>query len=319
MKIPSVPKNESKRIKTLLDFQILDTISEKDFDDITHLAATICNTPISLVSLIDNERQWFKSKKGLTISETSRDVSFCAHAINQPNELFIVNDSRLDDRFYDNPLVTGAPHVVFYAGATLITPDGEALGTLCVIDDQPRELNSAQMEALRILSRQVIAQMILRKQNIELNEKQSVLELKNEELQRFAQVIAHDLKSPIQNISRIIDTIINTNANDNSSNSKQLSEIQRSCVKIEEFIQGLLNYTRAESHKLDIDQIDLNELMHECILLASPPPDINISVNGKVDLFASDEILIKQVILNLLTNTIKYNNKEEGAIQISFR
>jgi PAS domain S-box-containing protein len=152
------PFNEEQRLKELTDFQILDTLTESKFDDLTSLASTICQSPISLISLIDKDRQWFKSKVGLDANETPRDISFCGHAI-MGSDIFEIPDAELDERFQDNPLYTGQPHVRFYAGAPLITKSGFKIGTLCVIDHVPRELNDAQKEALRKLANLVMLLM----------------------------------------------------------------------------------------------------------------------------------------------------------------
>jgi GAF domain-containing protein len=158
--------SEKKRLKVLWQYDVLDTIPEALFDDLTELAAGICEAPIALISLVDEKRQWFKSKFGITVRETSRDVSFCAHAIQQP-DLFIIPDATQDVRFASNPLVTSDPKIRFYAGAPLTTPDGYALGTLCVIDKVPRELRSEQKQALRILARHVVSQLELRRRSKE--------------------------------------------------------------------------------------------------------------------------------------------------------
>jgi PAS domain S-box-containing protein len=174
MKAP-LPPDEAERLKALRSYEILDTEPEQEFDDITLLASRICGTPIAMISLIDENRQWFKSKTGMTESETARDLAFCAHGILQ-TELFIVPDAQADERFATNPLVTGAAKMRFYAGAPLITSDGHALGMLCVTDQVPHELSAEQKTALQALSRQVVAQLELRHRLAEL--RQTVLQLK---------------------------------------------------------------------------------------------------------------------------------------------
>jgi PAS domain S-box-containing protein len=161
------PTNEISRIQTLESYNILDTLPEQAYDDITYLASRIFGTPISLVSLVDSERQWFKSRQGLDASETHRDYAFCDHAIRQPENVFIVPDTHQDKRFSDNVLVTGAPFIRFYAGAPLITPSGNVLGTLCVIDREPRALSTAEEKTLSSLARLVMTQLQLRMSLIE--------------------------------------------------------------------------------------------------------------------------------------------------------
>lgn len=164
-----VPENEAARLRTLRSYKILDTKPEERFDELTRLAALICGVPISLISLIDADRQWFKSRFGLDVQETPRAHAFCTHAIMQP-EMFVVPDASQDERFAHNPLVTGDAHIRFYAGAPLAARDGHLLGTLCVIDREPHTLTPAQTDALKILGRLVIANVELQSDLRELKD-----------------------------------------------------------------------------------------------------------------------------------------------------
>jgi GAF domain-containing protein len=163
------PANEEARILALEKYAILDTDPEQSFDDLTLLASFICKTPIALISLIDEDRQWFKSRVGIDAKETSRDIAFCSTAIMQ-SDVFVVPDALADERFRDNPLVVSDPHIRFYAGVPLINEDGYALGTLCVVDRSPRDLAPDQKDALKALSRLVLGRLEFRRNLLLLKE-----------------------------------------------------------------------------------------------------------------------------------------------------
>jgi GAF domain-containing protein len=192
--IPDKPANEQQRLATLRGYEILDTEPEAAFDDLTLLASYVCQTPVALISLIDADRQWFKSKIGVSVTETSRDIAFCASAILQP-DVFMVPDTSKDERFAENPLVVSEPKVRFYAGATLMT-QGQALGTLCVVDRVPRELTPEQLEALRALSRQVLAQLELRRNLVRLDQSLAARDRAEAEKERTLR----ELKAALANI-----------------------------------------------------------------------------------------------------------------------
>ena len=217
-----LPENEIERLKALERYDVLDTKAEADFDELVKLASQICETPISLVSLIDSSRQWFKAKIGMESNETSREVAFCAHGILK-NELMEINDATQDNRFFDNPLVTGELGIKFYAGMPLTTSDGFNLGTLCVIDTKPKTLTEYQRDALKTLGKQVIAQLELRYKLNLLSTKQTELEntiqtlnetrtklIETERIAALGQLVAglaHEINNPISVIKANVQII----------------------------------------------------------------------------------------------------------------
>ncbi len=196
-----VSLNDRERVEALQKYQILDTEPEQAFDDLTLLASFICKTPIALVSLIDENRQWFKAKIGMKPSETPRDIAFCSVAIQQA-DVTVVPDTLKDERFRDNPFVTSEPKIRFYAGAPLINEDGYALGTLCVIDQRPREMTADQREALQALSRLVLAQLEFRRNLILL--KQALNERTKDEHEREREIVKLQ-----QQLTRVLGLKIN--------------------------------------------------------------------------------------------------------------
>jgi GAF domain-containing protein len=185
MAIPAPRLDEAGRLETLERYAILDSEPERCFDDLVLLASILCRTPIALISLIDEDRQWFKSKIGISVSETPREIAFCSKAIEQ-SSVFVIPDATKDERFQNNPLVVSEPHIRFYAGAPLITEDGYALGTLCVVDRKPREFTSEQTDALMALSRLAMEQLEFRR-NLKLL-KEALNDRTREEHEREAEL-----------------------------------------------------------------------------------------------------------------------------------
>lgn len=168
---PPIPANETERLRELESYHILDTLPEQFYEDIVRLAAYICQTPMALVNLIDHDRQWSKARLGFTDSEVDRKLAFCSYTINYPDDVFVVPDATCDERFAHNPFVRGDPYIRFYAGAPLVTPNGYALGTVCVVDVRPHQLTPEQIEMLRVLARQVVRQLELRRDVLALEQR----------------------------------------------------------------------------------------------------------------------------------------------------
>lgn len=173
MKPAPIPHNEDARLKSLQEHQLLDTLPEEVYDDITRLASELCGTPIALLTLVDENRLWFKSKQGVDIDELPREVAFSAHAIVNPDKALVIPNTRYDERFYDSPVVTGESGIAFYAGVPVKGADGYAFGSICVMDYRPRELPEQKIESLKALAKLVNAHFELRKVKLALAEKQN--------------------------------------------------------------------------------------------------------------------------------------------------
>ena len=317
MKEADIPKNESRRLRILEEYKILDTENESDFDEITKLASAICDCPISLISLVDTNRQWFKSAHGLSIQETSRTLSFCAHAIHDES-IFVVEDARKDIRFHDSPLVTSNPNIVFYAGIPLIDNEGFSLGTLCVIDSKTKRLTEFQEEALKILSRQVLKLMELKRLNYKLNTKNNLLRENYNELERFSQVVSHDIKSPLNNIIEFTDLLLDGHCQIvNPEANLYIELIKESTEKLKEYIDATLeafkNGILASGEK---EFFYLNSVIKKCLKLLNPKDEFEIILPENIEIF-NYKSLFEQLFLNLISNAIKYNDKAKVIINIS--
>lgn len=322
MKIADLPENEAERLQALLDYDILDTAEESGFDDLTELASSICEKPIALVSLIDTERQWFKSHHGIDATETPRDFAFCAHAI-LDDDVFEICDSTQDDRFCDNPLVIEAPDVIYYAGAPLKSSSGHNIGTLCVIDSKPGKLSDAQKRQLRLIANQVIAQLELRKANRikaellrELKVSADRLNQQNQELYQFSHRVAHDLNSPLSNIQSFVDlSLKDLEKKDYAKASMKYDYIKNASLKARALIDDLLDLTRAELAHDRFQVIDFTQQLNDIAAhinntIDDHKVDISFEINTTSD-FICEPIRLQQVLYNLLSNSVKYSDPKK--------
>ena len=308
------PKNENKRIQLLKNLNILDTQLEEAYDKITEFASKLCNAPISLVSLIDEDRQWFKSRFGLSATETPRDLAFCAHAILE-NKTFIIEDARKDKRFSDNPLVTEAPDVIFYAGVPLELEDTLRVGTLSVIDNKPRKMTPEQVSGLEFLAAQVVTLLELRIKNIELKE---TIKIKSS----FYANISHEIRTPMNGIIGITQILKDKKLD--TETLDELNLIGDCCNNLLSIINDVLDYSKIESGKLSLEQLPFS--IHHSIdsimrLLKTKAQENRVTLTSKIDnipnFFIGDQVRFNQLLINLVGNAIKFT--KDGDVSISVK
>ncbi len=313
---PQKPINESKRLEVLKSYKLLDTLPEDAYDTITKLASHICNTPISLVTLLDADRNFLKSRRGIDMSESPRDISFCGHAILTEDPIFIVEDARLDKRFQDNPLVKDFK-AIFYAGVPLRTSDGYALGTLCVYDHKPRTLSLEEQDALRGLAKQTVLLFEARKRNIDLAASENETAQRNDRLEDFARLVAHDLKSPLASIEGLLNLLKEDYLDSNDEDfALYLKHLDTSTKSMRGYIDGLLDYYRADTLLATKENTTLFKLVKNVADLHKSS-DVAINVTDDIKLASVSTIAIDQIISNLVDNATKYNDKDTPTIQIS--
>lgn len=311
MQSAEAPDNETQRLAALYNYGILDSDREEIFDELAELAAYICDAPIALISLVDESRQWFKARIGLAVNETARSVSFCAHAILEPG-LFLVPDTLQDERFADNPLVTGPPHIRFYAGAPLLTENGYGLGTLCVIDHVPRVLTPRQQKALAVLRTHVLKLLDLRHITRELD-------ASNRELETFSYTVSHDLRAPLRTITGFSTMLLEDHvANLNEEGRSMLHRITNAAHRMDRLTTDLIELSRLSRRALQFRSVDLSQLAREVVSdLEKAEPARRADVIIHPDLTAlGDPGLLRIVIENLLGNAWKFTSKcTQGRIE----
>lgn len=336
-----LPPNEAQRLDALRSCQILDTLPEPDFDDLTQLAAYICQTPIALISLIDRDRQWFKSKHGLAIQQTPRDVAFCSHTIRQPRQPLLVTDARVDPRFADNPYVTGDPHIVFYAGVALIDTQGFALGSLCVIDHQAKQLSPLQRSALRTLARQVMHLLELKKanqalqaseqrernraaqlerqvqqrtqelaaSNADLRASNELLSRSNDQLQHFAYMASHDLQEPLRKVQQFGQLLKAGYAPLLGEGLDYLDRMLSASRRMSSLISDLLRYATFSAAPPGLVPVSLSQVVETVVAdldLLIAETKAAVVIDAPLPIVSGDAVQLQQLVQNLLSNALKF-------------
>ncbi len=324
---PTKPLDEEARLEALYKYQILDTLAEKAYDDITKVASMVCGTEMSVISLIDRERQWFKSAYGIEsdVTETERDIAFCAHAILKDG-ITVVSDATKDVRFAGNPLVVSGPQIRFYAGAPVESKDGKKLGTLCVMDTKPLKLEKYQYSVLESLSRQVTNLLELRFHMTALVDMNTELQIAKENAVRLARVkseflsmMSHEIRTPLSGVIGMSELLTSTQL---TTQQKQYTEaIVLSAQSLLDIINDVLDSSKMEAGMLKVEtrEFDLREVLND-LQKVFQPAALAKNLQFKFDLpGAKVELLgdvqrLRQVLVNLLSNAVKFTN--EGKISL---
>ncbi|MAZ73907.1 MAG: ATPase [Flavobacteriaceae bacterium] len=315
---PKKPYNEQQRLKEVKSYSLLDTLPEQEYDDITELIASLCDTPISLVTLLDADRNFLKSHHGVPFNESPREISFCGHAILEPEDLFVVEDARVDHRFADNPIVK-EHNAIFYAGAPLRTQNGFPLGTLCIFDTKPRQLTEKQKTIIVAMAKQVVKLFELHRNNKLLENNKVLLELRNQDLKNFAGLVSHDLKSPLGTITSLAKLLREEyNLKFDETGIQYLDYIEESSLTLNKYIDGMLGYYKSDDllsqRKQETSLLSIYEEIEDILFVDNaefkhPKEDTTITVNKPA---------LLQIFINLVGNALKYNHHQVPFVTSTF-
>lgn len=323
-----IPVNEQERLQELIRYEVLYTQYEEDFDQIVQLASAICKTPISTITLLDYNKQWFKAKIGVDNAEGDRDTSFCGHAIVEDETIMIVNDALEDQRFVDNPLVIGEPNIRFYAGYPLVSPSGYKLGTLCVIDSVPRSLTSEQELTLKTLGNQVVKLFELRLRNKEAEARNKLIEEQKQQLEesksvqsKIISIIAHDVRGPVTSLKTMIEL----------TKSKSLTEAETAQLfdMLDKQLDGTLDMLTnlvdwgsmlLKKGKLSISSVNISSVVEKLIKNLSPMVQMKknqfqnlVPMDAEV---MADENTLRFILRNIISNANKFTSAGTITIDI---
>jgi len=330
MLTPEPLPNEDERLAELFRYEILDSPPEPDFDEIVELAAELCEAEISLVSLVDDRRQWFKASYGLDAKETPKNIAFCAHAIHT-DDIFEIPNAIEDERFHDNPLVTNEPHIRFYAGQPLYSANGYKFGTLCVIDRHPRELTAKQRQILSVLARQVERQLELRLRVKQLQESLKIIHEQKKLLVNLNQikdntlsVLCHDLRNPLNGLESILD-LFDHDALEPPEIVKLIQDIKPDIQQCSQQLNQVLNWVQVQSQGQDVhcENFLLNPVAEKSLAWVAKNAETKgvkliRQIEPGLTIFGNQELL-EIVWRNLLSNAVKYTRKGDKIILFAYK
>ncbi|GAA4322670.1 hypothetical protein GCM10023115_50860 [Pontixanthobacter gangjinensis] len=314
-----VPFNEKLRQTALKEYKIINSGPDEDYDDLTFLAAYICKVPVAKISIVDNDRIWNKSVYGADIYEIDREHSFCDRAIHNESSIYVLKKSKDAEAFkaaeglYDR-------EYSFYAGVPLYNPQGHAIAVLCIFDLEEKELSKMEEQALKALSRQTMNLFEYRKQRLKLIEVQKKLKEKYRELEKFASLVSHDLKSPLANIISLSELLKDENKGKFDADTEQYLEfLVESSYSLRNYIDGILSFYKSD-HVMEKDytDVDLRKLLKGIVDLYQVSDDIRITYPDDIMLHNVNKAALTQVFMNLISNALKYNDKELRKVDIGF-
>jgi len=315
---PAIPINELKRLDSLKELDIIDSIPEEAYDSITKLASYICQTPIAVVNMIDSERNWFKSKIGTDLEGSTREDSFCGHTILEPETLLEIPDASKDERFKDNPFVISETKINYYAGVSLLDSNGYPMGTLCVYDSKEHHLDENQKIALKALGKQVEMLFESRRKNKILENLKVELDENNKILTEFASTVSHDLKMPLANMIITADMLKAKYGNKLDDQGLQyLNYLKQSGLTLSEYITGLLDHYSSNRNNSEVrEEFFLNDLLEDIIDLLQIAENCEINLPDNNLKIYGNSAALGQIFMNLISNSLKYNSKERIIIEI---
>ena len=305
------PENEEERLNKLYELDILDTFEEQAYDDLTYLAAQICDVPIALISLIDRDRQFLKSHFGMDANELSRELGFCPHAI-LDDEVTIVEDATKDERFHDNPLVINEPNVKFYAGAPLVFSNNIRLGTLCIVDHVARKITDEHQKTLQVLARQVVSQL-------ELRQAIKQAEIANQAKSHFISVVSHELRTPLTSIKGALGLLAGDVMTENPQQANDMLRIAyENSERLSFLVNDILDFEKMQSGQMIYKkkQVDIAGLMSKAVNINQGYAD-HYGVNFILENIrctcsvTADEDRLLQVLSNFMSNAVKYSPEGE--------